>query len=729
MRLVALSLITSLLFVPAQLLAAAVKTPHAEVELVAETTAVAPGTSARIGLSIKHAPHWHTYWKNPGDAGYPAKVTWQLPPGVTVGEFDWPAPKRIPTGPIVNFGYEGMILLPAQIELPADLKPGTTLELKGQAEWLVCKDVCIPEDGPVRLTLAVAATPGASSVHAPRFAEADRLRPRAVEGWGNAKVETSGRDLLVHFSGPASAQLVGFDIFPEPEQITEPTVQSTYRTPSGYLAKLKLVDGATPPAELAFVVTAPEGFTPAGGGEPTPALRFVAPVTTVAAIALPGDAMPLPALAAKDASESVARGPSAPTLADTSTSASLGLVSALALAFVGGMILNLMPCVFPVLSLKILSFAQHHGQNDGARAMRAHGIVYAAGVVVSFLGLAGVLLALKAAGNAIGWGFQLQEPAVVWILATIFFLIGLNLMGAFEVGQLAPSSVLSFTAKHPGVDAFATGVLAVIAASPCTAPFMGAALGFALTQSAGAALLVFAALGVGMAIPYVLLAWFPAWLDRLPRPGPWMVSLKQALAFPMFLAVVWLLWVLAQQVDVDRTAIALLGLVGLAFGAWLIGSARPIVRWGGVAAAVAAVALAWPVEGGAPQATANPTGPATTAGTLNMSWAPWSPEAVASATAAGKPVFVDYTAAWCVSCQANKRFVLSREDVQAAFTSKGVVLMRADWTNKDPRITESLKSFGRSGVPVYALHAPGKPVELLPELLTPGLVKEALARL
>lgn len=719
-----------LLFSGASVLAQPVKTPHAEVELVAETTAVAPGSSARIGLSIKHAPHWHTYWKNPGDSGYPTKVTWQLPPGVTVGDFDWPAPRRIATGPIVNFGYEDTILLPAQITLPADLKPGTTIELKGQAEWLVCKDVCIPEDGPVSLSLTVAAAPGAPSAYAPRFAEADRLRPRPVEGWADAKVEVSGRDVLVRFSGPANARLSGFDVFPEPEQLTEPAVQSTYRTPSGYLARLKLVDGANLPAELAFVVTAPERFSPAAGGELTPALRLVAPVTTVTSLALPGDATPLPAVAAKTVGGSAASGPSAPATANTSTGASLGLISALALAFVGGMILNLMPCVFPVLSLKILSFAQHHGQNDGPRAMRAHGLFYATGVVVSFLALAGVLLALKAAGNAIGWGFQLQEPAVVWVLATIFFLIGLNLMGAFEVGQLAPSSVLSFTARHPGVDAFATGVLAVIAASPCTAPFMGAALGFALTQSAASALLVFAALGVGMAVPYVLLAWFPAWLDRLPRPGPWMVTLKQALAFPMFLAVVWLIWVLAQQVDVDRTAIALLGLVGLAFGAWLIGSLRPTVRWSGVAAAVAAVALAWPGEGNAPPEAATPTGSATTAGTVaGVVWAPWSPEAVAKATAAGKPVFVDYTAAWCVSCQANKRLVLSREDVQAAFAAKGVVLMRADWTNKDPRITESLKSFGRSGVPVYALHTPGKPVELLPELLTPGIVKEAISKL
>ncbi|MCS6996414.1 MAG: thioredoxin family protein [Casimicrobiaceae bacterium] len=711
-----------------------VKTPHVEVELVAERTSVAPGQTARIGLSIRHAPKWHTYWKNPGDSGLPTKVTWQLPPGVTVSEFEWPAPERLVTGPIVNFGYEGHILLPASVRIPADAKPGSTIEIKGHAEWLVCKDVCIPEDGPVRLRLPVTAAAGELSPQAPLFAQADRRMPRALPGWGDAGAEVAGRELLIRFSGPPEARLSGFDVFPELEQLTEPAVQTTYRAGNTYFARLKLLDGAKPPAEVAFVVTAPAGLRASGAHEPAAALRLIAPVRTVATLELPREAVPLAAVATKpstvgetSAAQAARGAPSAPAAGATDT---LGLAGALLFAFLGGMILNLMPCVFPVLSLKILSFAQHHGDQAGAAAaMRRHGLYYAAGVVLSFLALAGVLLAIKAAGSAVGWGFQLQEPTVVWTLAAIFFVIGLNLLGAFEVGQLAPSTLLSYTAKHPGVDAFATGVLAVVAASPCTAPFMGAALGFALTQSAGTALAVFAALGAGMALPYVLLAWFPAWLDRLPRPGPWMVTLKQALAFPMFLAVVWLLWVLAQQVGVDSGAVALLGLVGIALGAWLLGSSRPSARWAGLVAALAAFALAWPAGAPALSAQTTTTAPDASARGASDLWQPWSPEAVAAANAAGKPVFVDYTAAWCVSCQANKRLVLSREDVLSAFAAKGVVLMRADWTNRDPRITESLKALGRSGVPVYALHAPGRPVELLPELLTPGLVKEAIARL
>ena len=353
--------------------------------------------------------------------------------------------------------------------------------------------------------------------------------------------------------------------------------------------------------------------------------------------------------------------------------------------------------------------------------MRQHGIFYAAGVVLSFLALAGALLALKGAGSAIGWGFQLQNPGVVWVLAVIFFLIGLNLMGAFEVGQLAPSSLLSMQAKHPGVDAFFSGVLAVIAASPCTAPFMGAALGFALTQSAAAALAVFAALGLGMALPYVLLAWFPKWLDKLPRPGPWMVNFKQVLAFPMFVTVVWLVWVLSLQAGADGAAIGLLGLVGLAFGAWLIGSMRPTVRWVGVAAALVAAVLAWPAGEAAQATTSAPAGKSGGA-----SWQPWDPAAVAKLNAEGKPVFVDFTAAWCVSCQANKRLVLTRTEIEQAFAAKNVTLMRADWTNRDERITQALTAMGRSGVPVYVLHAPGREPVVFSEILNADALRAAV---
>jgi thiol:disulfide interchange protein len=708
--------------------AAPIKTPHAEVELISEQNALVAGKANTLGLSIKHAPHWHTYWKNPGDSGYPTKVTWQLPAGFTASDFEWPVPKRLPTGSIINFGYEGNVLLPFALTVPRDAKIGDTVAIKGKAEWLVCKDVCIPEDGDVSLSLKItdSATP---SIDAARFTSTRTLLPGDASAWKatfhvlpNA---TATREAWLSLVAPSKATaLTSLDVFPVLEQITNPAVQEVHKTAIGYAVKLALVDGAKLPERLPIVLASAQPLTSDGkrSGE------TVAAVTS-GAFTLPNDAKPL------TASSSIP----ATTFAATSGE-SMSLAFALLFAFVGGMILNLMPCVFPVLSLKILSFSQHSGAGHNAierrGAMRAHGVFYAAGVVLSFLALAGVLLALKGAGESIGWGFQLQNPGVVWVLAVIFFLIGLNLMGAFEVGQLAPSSLLSIQAKRPGVDAFFSGVLAVIAASPCTAPFMGAALGYALTQSTFVSLLVFAALGVGMALPYVLLAWFPKWLDRLPRPGQWMITFKQALAFPMFLTVVWLVWVLSMQAGVDGAAIVLLGLVGLAFGAWLLGSLRGGVRIVGAIAAVAAVMLAWPSVAGndtnaASMSRAVSTGvaPSQKATGDKNAWLPWDETRIAQLNAEGKTVFVDFTAAWCVSCQANKRLVLTRDEVVEAFAERNVVLMRADWTNKDDRITKALAAMNRSGVPVYVLYAPGKPAQLLPELLTTGIVKDALAAL
>ncbi len=711
--------------------AASIKTPHAEVELVAAENALVPGQSSRIALSIKHAPHWHTYWKNPGDSGYPTKVTWDLPPGYSVSAFDWPVPKRLATGPIVNFGYEGEVLLPASISIPRDAAVGASVTIKGKAEWLVCKDVCIPEDGEVSLSLPIAGT--ARMVNLDAWNKAEALVPKPLAGWsGEARIH--GRDLWIELKpSTEAAKLTRFDVFPEAEQITEPAVQKVYSTSTGYGAMLKLVDGAKVPNQFQLVVSSPNNIgREQNFGYLSVTTKNIAVAQDIGGYTLLADSAPSASLTPATASVG---SPSAPVAAANSTDA-MSFWAAITFAFVGGMILNLMPCVFPVLSLKILSFAQHAGAKNGSSAnaverrgaMRVHGLFYAVGVIVSFLALAGALLALKSAGSAVGWGFQLQNPSVVWVLAVVFFLIGLNLMGAFEVGTLAPSSLLNFTAKNPGIDAFFSGVLAVIAASPCTAPFMGAALGFALTQSTLAALAVFAALGVGMAIPYVLLAWFPKWLDRLPRPGPWMVTFKQVLAFPMFLTVVWLIWVIAQQATIDGAAIALVGLVGIAFGAWLLGSLRTRARVAGAIAGAIAIAFAWPTTAMVEQANSANTSQSATSSN-GAQWKPWNPDEIAKLNAEGKPVFVDFTAAWCVSCQANKRLVLTRDEVVKTFAQKNVVLMRADWTNRDERITKALTAMNRSGVPVYALHAPGKPVQLLPELLTTGIVVGAIAKL
>jgi thiol:disulfide interchange protein DsbD len=407
-----------------------------------------------------------------------------------------------------------------------------------------------------------------------------------------------------------------------------------------------------------------------------------------------------------------------------------GLTLALAVvsALVGGLILNLMPCVFPVLTLKVLGFATH---NDTRPTLRHEAVAFAAGVVLTFVALGVALALLRAAGEELGWGFQLQSPVVVSALAILFFVLALNLSGVFEFGQLAPSGVTGWTSKNRTLDAFGSGILAVVIASPCTAPFMGAALGYAMTGTTATMLVVFVALGLGMALPYVCLAWFPGWRRRLPRPGPWLERFKQALAFPLYATVIWLAWVLGAQRDNDALSRLLIVLlcVGFALWAWRIvrtGGARP---WGiaGIIALAGAATLAWPLFAGESFAPAKSAGAGTTSD--DREWTAFTPAAVAALTASGRPVFVDFTAAWCVTCQVNKRLVLNADDVRARLAEKGVALVRADWTRRDPAITQALAALGRNGVPVYVLYRPGKEPLLLPEVLQRSTMHEALATL
>jgi len=388
-----------------------------------------------------------------------------------------------------------------------------------------------------------------------------------------------------------------------------------------------------------------------------------------------------------------------------------------------------MPCVFPVLSLKALSLAAPGHENR--RVLRLQGVAFAVGVVATFVALAGVLLVLRAAGEQLGWGFQLQSPAVVTALAVLFFVLALNLSGVFEFATLVPSSAAGWTARNPYADGLLSGVLAVVIASPCTAPFMGAALGFAIAQPSVETLAVFVALGLGMALPFLLLSLFPEWRRVLPRPGAWMVRFKQLIAFPLYATVAWLAWVLGAQVDNDAVVRLLATLVVVAFALWAWRAYRGGGSFGwSVAAALglaAAVVVALPLMNGAREAeaaAARTAGPAT-----DSQWQPYTTEKVSELTGTGRPVFVDFTAAWCVTCQVNKRLVLNAADVREAFASRNVALVRADWTRRDPAITAALGALGRNGVPVYVLYRPGKEPLLLPEVLQKGTVIEALATL
>ncbi|MBL8351231.1 MAG: thioredoxin family protein [Burkholderiaceae bacterium] len=703
-----------------------VRTEHVTAELVARQAVVAPGATLAIGLRLQHIPHWHTYWRNPGDSGLPTTLAWQLPAGSRVGEIEWPAPRRLAIGPLVNYGYEGELLLPLRFTAPADARPGSTLTLRAEANWLACREQCVPESATLTLALAVAApdTPAGDTALAPLFDAAAAAAAGALQGW-RVEAGRAGRELqvrLIRDRPPGAAEpLPPVAVFPYAEQVFDAARHAVYRTDEGYAVRLALAAQAAVPARLQGIVVATAAPAPWGGAHRS--AEFSVALREAAALALPPGARRL------DTDATAAGAVSKPAPAAAAGAASFWV--ALALALVGGMALNLMPCVFPVLSIKLLGLAQ---QADRPAALRLHALAYGLGVVLSFLALAAALLALRTAGSAVGWGFQLQEPGVVFLLALLFFAIGLNLIGAFDTGSLLPRGLANWRARRPAVDALGSGVLAVLAASPCTAPLMGATLGYAITEPAPRALALFAALGLGMALPYVALVLAPGWRHRLPRPGAWMLRLKQALAFPMFATVVWLVWVLGLQTGIDGAAKALLALLGLAASVWLIGvlnAASTRARMTRAAALLGTLMLltwSWPqplTDAGSGPAAARESGAGGT--TVAARWQPYGDAAVATHLAAGRTVFVDFTAAWCVSCQVNKRLVLDRPATLADFDAAGTVLMRADWTRRNPEISAALARLGRNGVPVYALLRPGQEPLLLPEVLTPMLVRDALA--
>ena len=681
---------------------AVVTTPQVRAELVAHAPdGVAAGKPLWLALKIDHQPHWHTYWKNPGDSGLPTTLQWTLPAGVVAGSIQWPTPGRLPIGPLMNYGYEGTLLLPVAVAVPAGFN-AETLAVKLRAEWLVCKDVCIPESGDFELQLpAQAATAG----HAALFEATRAALPRPVAGvQGSAVVD--GQALVVRVAGlPATWQGRTLGFLPETAGVIHNAAVPTSSWKDGVWTARVALDPQRSESPSAMPVVLTSAGQPAG-------LQVQVAVTTPWPAAAPPPA-PLPALG--DAQ--VVAPPTSPPAADLSLSLGLALVLALA----GGALLNLMPCVFPVLSLKVLGFAAHAHDRRG---LLAGGLAYTAGVVLSFVALAALLLALRAGGEQLGWGFQLQSPAVVAALAALFTLIGLNLAGVFEFGSVLPSAWAAARARHPVVDSFLTGVLAVAVASPCTAPFMGASLGAAVALPSAQGLAVFAALGLGMALPYLLASAWPAVARLLPRPGGWMAHFKTAMAFPMFATVVWLVWVLGVQVGVDGVAALLALLVALAFAAWALGSPAlgPRARsgFGAVAAVLVLAALGWTVPALRQEAAAR-------APVAGEDWQPWSPERVAQAQAAGQPVFVDFTAAWCVTCQFNKRSTLGTAPIAAAFKARNVLLLRADWTRRDAAISAELARLGRSGVPVYLLYTPGAAgPQILSEILS---VSEVLAAL
>jgi thiol:disulfide interchange protein DsbD len=663
---------------------------HVQASLVAETESIQPGVPLRVAIRLQMEEGWHTYWKNPADSGLPTRMSWRLPAGLSAGPLQWPRPERFATPPLVSYGYDREVLLPVEIAVDRSVKPGSSLELAGRVDWLECREACIPGKAELSLVLPVRPSTPRPSVHAESFAKTRALVPVASPEW-TVKAHASGRSVGLSFES-AGARAREAYFFPSEPQVLEYSAPQVLER-SGGANLLRLTRDPNGPKELKRL----RGVLVAEVGAKPVALEVDAP------IAAGGPAAAAPA-----------RG--------DAPAASPGLPLMLVFAFLGGLVLNLMPCVLPVLSLKVLGFVRHAGEEG--RPWR-HGVAFTIGVLASFWALAALLLSLRAAGEQVGWGFQLQSPTFVVFLSALFFLLGLNLFGVFEVGTSLIAAG-NLNARRTGLLAsFGSGALATIVATPCTAPFMGTALGFGLGQPASVSFLVFTSLALGMAAPYLALSLHPGWLRFVPRPGAWMEAFKQLMGFCLMATVAALVWLFGRQVGVDGMAALLAALVAIGLGAWIYGraSSAPSVRRRFAGNAAAAVLVALGVLAGLSQAGA-------AAGTSDAGeWEPWSEERLAEHRAAGRPVFVDFTADWCLTCRVNERIALRDPEVRARLRDEGVALLKADWTRRDPRITEALAAHGRQGVPLYVFYGAGQgraPI-VLPEVITPGIVIDALS--
>jgi thiol:disulfide interchange protein/DsbC/DsbD-like thiol-disulfide interchange protein len=696
-----LAVLLVLIAAPAFAQSSVVKTENVRAELISEAATVKPGEPFWVALRQTIRPHWHTYWKNPGDSGLPTEIFWRLPDDVTADPIVWPTPSLINLSGVINYGFNDDILLMVRITPPANIS-GTSLTLAASAEWLVCDDVCIPEEG--RFTLGLPTGPAATPADAATRALFDKARsavPMESPWPARFGVAPSGDPtLIVDAKGLRPDTIRDVYFFPaEWGAVASMAKQTASVRADGIRVPLKKGDAkAGPPTQLAgtLVLTEKTG----DGGEHRQAFDVTAKLDP----AFVPTALPAASLAAPAADGE-----------------KLSFVEALLFALVGGLILNLMPCVFPVLAMKAAAFARLAGQ---ARSeMRRDGLAYTAGVLVSFAAMAAVVVAIRASVGEVSWGFQFQSPIFSLLVAYLFFVVGLNLSGVFEIGGGFTGVGQGLAARHGISGSFFTGVLAVVVATPCTAPFMAAALGFALSQPAPQTVAVLLAMGLGLALPYLALSLTPALQRLMPRPGAWMDRLRQFLAFPMYASAVWMIWVLTQQTGADGVIYALGGMILIGFAIWLlrIGTTRTLASWVRRGLAAAAVLLAFAAalkleEGSATAASAS-GGPSS--GVSFAGWERFSRAHMTEAHQAGKPVFVDFTAAWCITCLVNERVALETAGTRRAFEQTGTVKLKGDWTNRDPEITGLLKELGRAGVPLYLYWAPGaERPKILPQVLT-----------
>jgi thiol:disulfide interchange protein/DsbC/DsbD-like thiol-disulfide interchange protein len=688
-----------------------VASDNVKARLVSEVSAIAPGQVFWVALDLDIRDGWHTYWRNPGDSGEATKLAWQLPPGFAAGDIVWTTPHRFEIAPLVNYGYAKQAVHLVQITAPKDLRAGTPISLAAKASWLVCSDVCIPESADLQLKIPVSAQTGnVDPADAPLFATARSELPSAQPAATSARIQ--GDRLVISLGkewGGTLSQIKSLAFFPYDEGGIE------------YAAAQTLTRGKDA-VELSMKV----GYQPPKAG----AIRGV----LVAAEQNGAESQIVPIEIAADFSGAGAAGlkagPRFAPLSQAGKEPEHSLPMLLLLAMVGGLILNLMPCVFPVLSIKAISVVEQ-AKKDPA-AVRVKGLVFAAGVISSMLALAAVLLALRAGGEEIGWGFQLQSPLFVTLLVYLLLAVGLNLSGVFEFGGGLAGIGDGLTHGDGYSASFFTGLLTTLVATPCTAPFMAPALGAALTQSALNALCIFAALGFGLALPYVLLSFAP-WMRRvLPKPGAWMDTLKQIFAFPIYASAAWLLWVLSHETSSFGLGAALAGTVLIGLAAWAFQKSHSTSGGGRITVLVTAVvalliAVVLPVRF-ADVAAASP-GDSAQSKQGGEEWEPYSAARVAELSAAGRPLLVNFTASWCLTCLVNERNAFSDSAVQEIFRDKKVTLMKGDWTNRDPAITHALAAFGRAGVPLYVVYNSKRGAEplVLPQILTAGVVQSAFA--
>jgi thiol:disulfide interchange protein DsbD len=653
------------------------KTPQLTVDLVAEPTPIISGKTVTLALRFNLVPGWHIYWKNPGDSGLPPSVTWKLPSGWTTGPLQFPFPEKILLPPLVSYGYEQETLLLTTFTIPDYEKIPSSFPIEADIEWLVCKETCLPGKAQLNLTLSTQPKPNIDLQGL--FDDVRKDLPIVLP---NIPISANSEGSALQITVQPQTKVGSLNFFPEGDFLDEFKPSKTEVLSSGKLQlTLPLKEKAKLPSSIQGVLVAENPWDTSGHR----------------ALAI--------SVALKSPSFSTSR-----------------LPLTLLFAFLGGLILNVMPCVFPILSLKALHLVQI--SSESRSAARREGIAFSFGVLLSLLALAGLLIILRASGQSLGWGFQLQSPPVVWLLLALLLALSLNLLGVFEFQSLLGG--LAAKKKSQGwAGAFASGLLAVAVASPCTAPFMGVALAAAFALPPHTTLLIFSFLAFGFALPVLLFSFFPALLSFLPKPGAWMNTFKKILSIPMLAAVLWLAWVAYRLSGTSAILPALLGAIALSLGLLLYGRSQhsfppsSTLRWGGLALVLLAAAI-----------------PATVLKTASTELVshhpdrlPWSEEEVARQLAAGHTVFIDFTAAWCLTCQVNERLTLSHPDVQAAFRANNTAFLVADWTRRDPAITSALHKYGREGVPTYViLHpSPNSTPQLLPEIITPSIVLKSLS--